>query len=295
MKTIATINFKGGVGKTTVTWCLGDILSTYSDFNVLLCDLDAQASLTQSIELGQKEGEFTDWLATGEKMKKTTFAALEMFQREQGRFAFEPDRNFIYEMSEKYHFVPATSDLYWVGMERIDPEKGRVFVRRLLEKIANSPNFPQYDYVIFDCPPSFTPLSYSVLTCCDLVLVPVTPDFFAAKGIDLLAAGLRNKIEAHPFPKTAVFANKVGSRRQSAALPHSADNMYIFMEANMYMRESKAACDDARQSGDFDIRFLDAWLPERASIKRAISERKTPQDFREFFMQLWNEIEVVMQ
>jgi MinD-like ATPase involved in chromosome partitioning or flagellar assembly len=28
-KSIATINFKGGVGKTTVTWCLGDLLSTF--------------------------------------------------------------------------------------------------------------------------------------------------------------------------------------------------------------------------------------------------------------------------
>jgi Mrp family chromosome partitioning ATPase len=26
-KTIATINFKGGVGKTTVTWCLADTLA----------------------------------------------------------------------------------------------------------------------------------------------------------------------------------------------------------------------------------------------------------------------------
>ncbi len=28
-KTVATINFKGGVGKTTVTWCLGDVLSEF--------------------------------------------------------------------------------------------------------------------------------------------------------------------------------------------------------------------------------------------------------------------------
>ena len=29
-KTIATINFKGGVGKTTVTWSLGDVVSSFS-------------------------------------------------------------------------------------------------------------------------------------------------------------------------------------------------------------------------------------------------------------------------
>ena len=42
MKTIATINFEGGVGKTTVTWCLGDVLATYSKSKVILFDLDAQ-------------------------------------------------------------------------------------------------------------------------------------------------------------------------------------------------------------------------------------------------------------
>lgn len=53
-KTIATINFKGGVGKTTVTWCLGDLISTYADASTLLFDLDAQMSLTQAITLNDR-------------------------------------------------------------------------------------------------------------------------------------------------------------------------------------------------------------------------------------------------
>jgi len=55
-KTIATINFKGGVGKTTVTWCLGDVLSSISNQNVLIFDLDAQMSLTQAIALNEDTG-----------------------------------------------------------------------------------------------------------------------------------------------------------------------------------------------------------------------------------------------
>lgn len=43
-RTIATINFKGGVGKTTVTWCLGDVLSSLSNERVLMFDLDAQTN-----------------------------------------------------------------------------------------------------------------------------------------------------------------------------------------------------------------------------------------------------------
>ena len=55
-KTIATINFKGGVGKTTVTWCLGDVVSSFADTNVLIFDLDAQMSLTQAIALNEGTG-----------------------------------------------------------------------------------------------------------------------------------------------------------------------------------------------------------------------------------------------
>ena len=55
-KTIATINFKGGVGKTTVTWCLADTLATYSNVNVLMFDLDAQMSLTQAVGLNEDSG-----------------------------------------------------------------------------------------------------------------------------------------------------------------------------------------------------------------------------------------------
>ena len=48
MKTIATINFKGGVGKTTATWALGYIAALPKTHRVLLLDMDAQMSLTQA-------------------------------------------------------------------------------------------------------------------------------------------------------------------------------------------------------------------------------------------------------
>jgi len=59
-RTIATINFKGGVGKTTVTWCPGDVLSSLSNERVLMFDLDAQMSLTQAIALNEATGNLED-------------------------------------------------------------------------------------------------------------------------------------------------------------------------------------------------------------------------------------------
>ena len=53
MKTIATINFKGGVGKTTSTWALGHVAAQSPQYSSLVFDLDAQMSLTQSIALNE--------------------------------------------------------------------------------------------------------------------------------------------------------------------------------------------------------------------------------------------------
>ena len=288
MKTIATINFKGGVGKTTITWCLGDILSSHLDCNVLLFDLDAQGSLTQAIEFAEREYGFTEWIENSVEKQKTMYAAFRKFLKQGKKFNFQPDDNFIYPITDKYHFVPATSDLYWVGLDSIDPERGRVFVRRILEKISNCSDFPDYDYVIFDCPPSFTPLSYSVMTCCDLALIPINPDFFAAKGVDLLAEGLQNKIESHPFPQVAVFANRVQtSWKNSGKAPTH--------QAQARIREVKDSCTEASKKPNSNIYFLSTWLMNRVAIGNAISMRKTPKAHVDSFLALWKECEAKLK
>jgi cellulose biosynthesis protein BcsQ len=83
LKTIATINFKGGVGKTTVTWCLAHTLATYSDANVLMFDLDAQMSLTQAVGLNEDSGSlypaFGSWYDKRLSGHRTIFDAIDQF------------------------------------------------------------------------------------------------------------------------------------------------------------------------------------------------------------------------
>ena len=63
MRVFATYNIKGGVGKTTVTWCLANTAISGAGEPVLLVDLDAQMSLTQAVAL-KEDGTLTpfgDW------------------------------------------------------------------------------------------------------------------------------------------------------------------------------------------------------------------------------------------
>ena len=281
-KTIATINFKGGVGKTTITWCLGDLISTYSEMKTLIFDLDAQMSLTQAITLnenGHVYDRFGTWFENSQRRKKTIFNAIDEHAKPQ-KFDFGVNYDFIYQISENYHFVPAVEDLYWLELDLWDRSKMQSFMRELLAKITYSKNVPNYEVALFDCPPSFTLLSYSVLSMCDLILIPVNPDFYAVKGVPLILNALKARIEPIPLPRIAVFMNK--------AKPYSGG---MTKESRFYWDSVKRICDQASKNAGMNVRCLDTSIYERAAIKRAITESGSiPKDYVDDFRKLWNSI-----
>lgn len=282
-KTVATINFKGGVGKTTVTWCLAEALSSFSDSRVLVFDLDAQMSLTQGIALNQDTGfledRFAKWYQTSKDRKKTIFDALDKFARPSSHFDFPVGLDFVYQVGPRLHFVPSVEDLYWMELDVFDRDGVKDFIRRLLGKIVSSPKLPSYDYVLFDCPPSFTLLSYSVLSCCDLVLIPVNPDFFASYGTRLILSSLKMRIEPFPVPRLRVFMNKA---RTYGNVPTK--------ETKFYMGEVARVCREAAESEGIDAGFMTAWIPDRVGIKRAIRSGGVPSELLPDFKTLWQEV-----
>lgn len=282
-KTIATINFKGGVGKTTVTWCLADVISSFANSKVLMFDLDAQMSLTQAIALNEDTGnlnpQFQKWYDVSIARNKTIFHALDEFTKPNGQFNFGVGWDFIYKLTENFHFVPSVEDLYWLELEVFDRDKVKEFIRRLLGKIQAAKQLPHYDYILFDCPPSFTLLSYSVLACSDLVLIPVNPDFFASKGTNLILNSLKMRIEPFPLPKLGVFMNKT---KPYGGRPTN--------ESRFYMREVKNVCDQAAKTQGIRAKFFDAWIPDRVAIKRAIIGGGVPPGLIDPFKDLWTEI-----
>lgn len=280
-KTIATINFKGGVGKTTITWCLGDLLSTFGKSNVILFDLDAQMSLTQAITLnedGDLGAKYKQWSEKSEKKNKTIFNAIDEYTCGK-RFEFGMSYDFIYQITKRYHFVPSVEDLYWLELEVFDRDKMQGFIRTILGKITSSKNVLDYDYALFDCPPSFTLLSYSVLSACDLILIPVNPDFFAIKGVPLILSTLQYRIEPHPIPKIAVFMNK--------AKPYAGK---MSKESRFYWNRVQDICTQASEQAQLNVKCLNTPIYDWAANKRAITNGKIPDKSVQDFKNLWNEI-----
>lgn len=289
MKTIATINFKGGVGKTTATWALCQVAAQEAAINTLMFDLDAQMSLTQAIALnedGNPFKNFTDWYDRSVGKKKTIFNALDEFTKPT-TFNFGINHDFIYKISERFHFIPSAEELYWTELEFFDREKVKFFIQRLLEKVQNSANVPKYNYVYFDCPPSFSLLSYSVLSCCDLVLIPINPDFFAAKGLNLLLRSLQMRIEPFPVPKIGVFMNR-------AKKPGGSSIKRFSNETQRYLDDADEVLNIVSSNLGLKVKLFDTAIFDRVGMKRAIQEGM-PNDIRGQFQSLSTEIKKFIQ
>ena len=155
-KSIAVINFKGGVGKTTVTWSLGNIISQNTDLDVLMLDLDPQMSLTEAIGLNESTGHLDDkfgkWYEKSIRHRLTIYDALEVFKRAGQNFKFPVGFETIYQVDEQLHFIPSVEELYWLDLDGFEGKSVKDFIRRLIGKVANSPNLPKYELFLFDCP-----------------------------------------------------------------------------------------------------------------------------------------------
>ena len=287
MKGIATVNFKGGVGKTTITWLLAKYIASRKNKKVLVIDTDAQMSLTLAIQLqenGAMYSQFEKWYEDQHRKKsKTILNALEKYDRlEGGHFDFPVDNSFIYQMNDNLHFIPSIVDLYWLELDVFDREKVKNFIRALLGKIEHSRSY-NYEYVFFDCPPNFTALSYSVLSCSSLILIPVNPDVFAARGVELMLDGLKLRIEPWPNPKVAVFMNKAKLYRGD-----------LTRETERYWKDTKEICKNKKDEG-INIHTLESYIPDRVDIKRAIPGGYFPDEFESYFEKLYENIENILE
>lgn len=288
MRVVANINFKGGVGKTTITWLLAQIAAEQGH-NVLVVDADAQMSLTIALSIDEVSGQyvagFGQWYENQHRGRnKTVLDALDSYDRYvRGRdkhFDFSIDQNFIYTVRENLRFVPSVTDLYWMELELFSPENVKGFIRALLGKIEHS-NF-RPDFVFFDCPPSFTALSYSILSNCSLILVPTNPDVFAATGLRIMVEGLRGRIQPWPNPNIVVFMNKAGYREGTG----------LFRETRIFMNSIQEAAHELTNNNSNIVFLNNCYVPNRASIRRSLSFGGFPNEFRASVELLWDNVQL---
>ncbi|MDD3379796.1 MAG: AAA family ATPase [Rugosibacter sp.] len=206
MEIVAVINYKGGVGKTTVTANLAGELA-YRGKKVLLIDTDAQASLTFSFVTPDKWD--TDYKAS--RTIKSWFDAIS-----QGT---EPPSltDFVIAPPNVNRFLKSRNnggriDLICshLGLINVDLELAtllggvnlqqakRNYIKvhgKLRQAIASLADSTDYDIVLMDCPPNFNIVTKNAIVASEKILIPAKPDYLSTLGIDYLRRSVNELVK----------------------------------------------------------------------------------------------------
>ena len=157
-KTIAIVNQKGGVGKTTTCVNLAAAL-TGLGAKVLVCDFDPQGNATSGFGVDKTGSPNVYDVLIGESEAKKAVVSTRWGD-----------------------VLPSNKALAGATVELISLDRREYRLRDALAPLKNS-----YDYIFIDCPPSLELLTLNALCAADRLLVPVQCEYYALEGLsDLL-------------------------------------------------------------------------------------------------------------
>ena len=164
-KVFVITNRKGGCGKSFTAASLGFALARQGK-KVLCIDTDNQHSLTVSMGVTDPDG-LPITIAT---------AIMDIINKKET----DPTAGIIHH-SEGVDLMPANNSLTGIELS-IAPLVGReTLLRKYLKRVK-----PLYDYCLIDTSPTLDILTINSLAAADSAIIPVTPKFLDAKGLELL-------------------------------------------------------------------------------------------------------------
>lgn len=202
-KRVSIINFKGGVGKTTLAFQLATGLVRYhAPAKVLVVDMDHQSSLS-ILCLGAQA-----WNATVSADKTVN----EIFKPFVGQSQTMPGNEIISgtHLSVQHYgnlkIVPASLQLDDIEIELTASHHGnaiqsewnkRTLICRWLEESGIDDEF---DYIIFDCPPATKIVSQNAIAASHGYIIPVIPEAVMERGaphlFNMVKAGIDTRLKA---------------------------------------------------------------------------------------------------
>ena len=176
--TLAVVNQKGGVGKTTTAVNLATALAQ-AGRRVLLIDCDPQGNATSG--LGQKETvdqSIYDALTGGIPLAEVILKDV----------AGVPGLDL----------APATLDLAGAEMEMFQELSRETILKKILKPVEKN-----YQYIFIDGPPSLGLLTLNILTAANAVLIPIQCEYYALEGISQLM-NIVERVQNHLNPTLGI-------------------------------------------------------------------------------------------
>jgi chromosome partitioning protein len=167
-KTIAVLNQKGGVGKTTTAVNLSAYLAKAGK-KVLLVDLDPQGNATSGLGIDKQA------------LNETLYDAL---------FNHTTAPNILLDSNiENLQILPSNANLAGAEVQLVSSLQRELQLRMMLEQF-------QHDIILIDCPPSLGLLTINALSASNYVLIPVQTEYYALEGLGQLLSVVQRVKEA---------------------------------------------------------------------------------------------------
>lgn len=220
MRSIAVINQKGGVGKTTSAVNLSSALAE-AGRRVCLIDLDPQAHASLHLGLSVVEGN-------------------SMYEVLCGDASIADARRTIHE---NLSVIPSNLDLAAAEME-LAGEVGREMILRDKLAVDEEP----FDYLVLDCPPSLGVLTINALVAVEEVFLPLQPHFLALHGLSKLLRTVEivsRRMNSRLRLSGIVLCMYDSNTRLAAEVSHDVDDFFRANQADQGVL-SKAKFFDTR-------------------------------------------------
>ena len=289
-KRLSIINFKGGVGKTSLALHVGSGLARYHEVDghrarVLLVDVDHQSTLSWTV-LG-----FPAW----EQAVQDRRTVNEVFRSYTDRGVAMPGDAIIslapygppYQTMD---LVSATLDLDDTELDlgatsypdSVHPMWPKLNL--ILQWLDKNNIDERYDYVIFDCPPATKLVTRNALACSHGYVIPVIPDRISSRGLPHLIRLLDRRI-SNDLVQWADQATRRGFPIPSTFTPNTRlAGIAISMigvagnAASGYVDEHTIEL-NALQNGPLGAQILESHIHSGEGVRRALGRGRPVYDF----------------
>jgi chromosome partitioning protein len=172
-QTIACVNQKGGVGKTTTVVNLATSLAL-SGRRILVVDLDPQGNATSGFGIDKST------------IDRSMYGAL---------VDGIPLRDVVIpNVIDGLSLAPSAIELSGAEVELVSLERRDRRLSKALDGVEGT-----YDWILIDGPPSLGLLTVNALTAADAVLIPIQCEYYALEGLTQLTATV-NLVRDHLNP-----------------------------------------------------------------------------------------------
>jgi chromosome partitioning protein len=196
-RSIAVVNYKGGVCKTTITYLLGLYLALSTGRRALLIDIDAQCSLTLAVGLDPEHQSLSEQnvysLVAPQAWADIRNITLSQYVRS------------IPGLAAPLYIIPGGFSVEDLDIEIVesmisDRERSKteffLYCRQLIRSLD------AYDYVLIDCPPNKMYLTQAMLRASSFFLPVTIPD----------------KISIYGMPRLLRWVNEIGDEERPRML-----------------------------------------------------------------------------